>query len=394
MKRVLFIDHVHRILGGAERNLLELLTEARSTRRWEVACACSPHSPLSQSLAALGVPKWPHHFESAAGELRVVERPFAPLAVIRGWLALRDARPQLHRTIAEFRPDAVVSCTNKDHFSVGAVCRELGKPSLWWVNDIISAGFFPWPVRKAFHWHARREAGRLITVSEFARQALLNEGMPPDLVQVIHNGIPLAKYERQPQGALRCGLNLPENEPLIGIVGRFSPWKGQRLFLDVARDWISRHPHGHFILIGKAFNEEAAFAEELKMVARQPEFNTRVHFADFQENIAAVLSDLDVMIHASTRPEPFGRVIVEAMAVGVPVIAARDGGVPEIITNGLNGLLATSGDAPSYLVQLENLLGSPELSLRLTQNAIATVRERFNLERVCGQFNELLQSLD
>jgi len=104
----------------------------------------------------------------------------------------------------------------------------------------------------------------------------------------------------------------------------------------------------------------------------------------------AALSDLDVMVHASLRPEPFGRVIIEAMAVGAPVIAARAGGVPEIIEDRQNGWLAAPGDLSEYLTALRQRFQDEELTRKIREAAGRVVRERFTIERVLDQFEAII----
>ena len=115
----------------------------------------------------------------------------------------------------------------------------------------------------------------------------------------------------------------------------------------------------------------------------------RVHFVPFQADAPAVFSDLSVLLHCSTSPEPFGRVIVEAMAAGTPVIAARDGGVPEIITDGVDGFLAPPGDLEAYLAALRKLWAAPSHAT-LAAAARRTVAERFSIARVKTEFQKLL----
>ncbi|MCC6234089.1 MAG: glycosyltransferase family 4 protein, partial [Verrucomicrobiales bacterium] len=105
------------------------------------------------------------------------------------------------------------------------------------------------------------------------------------------------------------------------------------------------------------------------------------------------LSDLDLLVHASLKPEPFGRVLIEAMAVGVPVIAARAGGVPEIVTHELNGMLATPGDLTAYSAALGRLIQDSEYRHRMAEAGRRTVVERFSLERVVDDFETLFASL-
>src|SRR5690606_8482583 len=171
--RVLWVDHVHRILGGAEVNLLELLAEPESRVAWESVVACDPAGRLHERLEALGIERRPYSLASSLGGLRLVGSRFPLTGAIRSLRALRDARRRIGALVHDLRPAVVVSCTNKDHFAAWPACRAAGVPSVWWVNDILSRDFFPWAARRAFHAQARRGASRLIVVSEFARRALV-----------------------------------------------------------------------------------------------------------------------------------------------------------------------------------------------------------------------------
>ncbi|GDY19772.1 glycosyl transferase [Verrucomicrobiota bacterium] len=389
MNRVLFVDHVDRILGGAQVNLLELLPELLAEPSLRVACACAPAGPLSQRLRELGVEQFPHQLPAAAGALRVVGRGFSFFNALRAHAALREAQRELEKTLAAFQPSAVISIPNKDHFCAAAACRSAGVPSVWWVNDIVSAQFFSRLVRAVFLFRARRSAAQVVVVSDYARRALLDQGLPAAKVRTIHNGIPLARYARTTPGHLHRLLNLPQDEPLAGIVGRFTPWKGQDFFLRLAERWMRENPRGHFVLVGQAFNEEQAFEAELKQFVSAHGLGARVHFVPFQSDAPAVFSDLSVLLHCSTSPEPFGRVIVEAMAAGTPVIAARDGGVPEIITDGVDGFLAPPGDLDAYLAALRRVWSGPPAAA-LSAAARRTVAERFSITRVKTEFQKLI----
>ena len=389
MTRVLFVDHVDRILGGAEINLLELLPELLADPDLELACACAPTGPLSQRLGELGVRQFPHRLAHAAAGLRVVGRRLPFAGALRAPAALRDARRDLEGTFANFQPSVVISIPNKDHFCAGAACRRARIPSLWWVNDIIAAPFFSLPVRALFRFQARRLATQVVTVSDYARQVLLDQRFPATRVRTIHNGIPTARYASAQPGHLHRLLNLPPTEPLFGVLGRFTPWKGQDLFLRIAARWIREHPRGHFVLIGQAFNEEQEFEATLKAAAAAHDLGARIHFVPFQSDAPAVVRDLAVLLHTSLSPEPFGRVIIEAMAAGTPVIAARNGGVPEIITDGVDGFLAPPGDLEAYLAALRKLwTGQPNAALIAA--ARHTVADRFSIQRVATAFRQLI----
>lgn len=384
------MDHVDRILGGGEINLIELLGEVRRRGAWDVRCACVPGSRLGSAVSALGVPLSEHGFGDSLNAFRVVGRRFSPLAAVQGWRMLLQARARLGRILDEFRPQAVVSCTNKDHFCVGPTAASRSVPSIWWVNDLMTPEFFPMPARRAFFWHARRHGTRLVPVSEACRQALLSGGVRPERAVTIHNGIPLERYLAGPRQGWRHTHGIPLGAHAIGIVGRFTPWKGQDVFLRIAAARRDEAADEHYVLIGQAFNEDQAFEQGLRSFVSEQDLEHRVHFVPFQDRIADALRELDTLVHASTRPEPFGRVIIEAMAVGVPVIAARAGGVPEIISDGVDGLLAAPGDVEGYVRALRRLRGESGLNALLASAGRRTVGERFTLQHALERWERLM----
>ena len=372
-------------------NVVDLLGHPAARADWDVTVACAPDGPLARALDARGIARRDHAFGSALNELRVVGRRFDPLAKFRGWRELRRATDRLKTLVAAVRPDVLLSCTNKDHFAAGAAGKALGIPTLWWVNDILSADFFGWPVRRVFVAQARRHASRLAAVSDFGRAALVGEGVPAASVRTIHNGIDPARYRRDETRPLRRELGVADGEPLFGVVGRLTAWKGQDVFLRVADAWARAGRPGKFAVIGGAFNEDGPFASGLRQYVAERGLADRVRFVPFLPDVVGALSSLDVLLHTSTKPEPFGRVLIEAMAVGVPVIGAREGGVPEIVTHDRDGGLVAPGDVAGYAALLAALMADPSRMRRWRDAGLATVRERFTLDRVFRDWDRLVR---
>ncbi|HAB15726.1 MAG TPA: glycosyltransferase family 4 protein [Verrucomicrobiota bacterium] len=392
-RRLLFVDRSRTALGGPEFNLVELLASSSARSRWETCVACPPGSLLEAALNKVPVPRHAYGIPADGGKTSRTSGRFSPLAKLRAWRELEPATDRLHAIISGFRPDAIVSCTNVDHFAAGAAAARSHIPSIWWVNEIISSDFLTWPLRRIFRKRASQWATRLLPVSDFARSALLHEGIPADRVTTVHNGIPLARYQRSTSTLLRDRLRLAPGEPLIGTVGRLTPWKGQDFFLRLAKEWAAQGRGGRFVIVGRPFAEDTSFETSLKKYVRAHRLSSRVHFVAFQADLAATLSQLDVLVHCSTKPEPFGRVIIEAMSVKVPVIAARAGGVPEIITAGVNGGLAKPGSVESYIAELTALLGDPRKRAAWAAAGRRTVTQRFSLDRVFNDFERVLSEV-
>jgi glycosyltransferase involved in cell wall biosynthesis len=389
-RRVLFVDHVDRILGGAEINLIELIEEALRHSDWEIAVACRRQSMLGDALDELGVRQFEYGFSDGLNKLRFAEKRFPWFRLGGGLRSLIGARFTLSRIGKQFQPGAIVSCTNKDHIVATATFPTGRIQRIWWVNDLITADFFSFSTRWAFRKFLNFGPG-LIAVSNCVKEALLELGAKSEQVQVIHNGIPLERYRRVRRGFLRERLGIPAGEPLYGNIGRLTPWKGQRFFVDLAKEWVKQRLPGHFILIGAAFNEDQKYEDELRRLVRTRALEGRFHFVGATKEIAAALSDLDALVHTSIKPEPFGRVLIEAMAVGTPVIAPNAGGPREIITDDLNGLLANPGDLLDYIRKLRLVSTDAEFRQRLVNRARQTVEERFTIQRTARWFDEILQ---
>ncbi len=387
MKRILFIDHVTRILGGAEINLLELLAELKRRNELELICACAPTGMLHDKVKQIGLSSVSHFFPESLNQYRIAARSFSLLGAVKAWAGMVKTAAVLNKTISEVEPSAIVTCTNKDHFCAARATRRSDYRVYWWVNDAVTADFFSWPARTAFRSQAAYSGQKQLAVSNYVKNCLTQLGLPESNILLFRNGLPLPKYQQASKGTLKNLLNLDSSAKLIGIAGRYTPWKGQDFFLRIAKEWLAKGENAHFILIGHAFNEDQAYAQCLHEFVQANKLQARVHFLPFQENIPAVFADLDLLVHASLKPEPFGRVVAEAMALGVTVVAAAAGGIPEIVDDGVNGFLAESGNLQSYLCALERALNSPLEDLKTS--ARGKIEQEFSLDRLATQFTQL-----
>ncbi|MBL9176149.1 MAG: glycosyltransferase family 4 protein [Verrucomicrobiales bacterium] len=383
-RRILFVDRNPGPPGGAEVNLLELLAHPGAQTHWDAQVACSPASPTAAALRGQRVVR--HDIDPGSGGARL--RNLFRIGSDRERAA---ASKRLRDILAGFKPDAVISCSPPDHLAAGMAAAAHGIPSLWWVNENLSPDFFGWPARRAFVSEAIAHATRLIPVSHFGKSALVRAGIPEGRISVIHNGIPLRDYRRSASTLLRDQLRIKPGEPLIGLLGKITPWKGAEFFIEIAARWASERRPGRFLIVGPIAEEDESFAATLRDLVRKRGLTDRISFPPPPAKDATTLSQLDVLLHCSVKPEPFGRIIIEGMAVGVPVIAARDGGVPEIITPGVDGGLARPGDLEDYVAQLTALLGNGPMRSAWVAAARSTVQQRFTLERVFSDFQRVLQ---
>jgi len=152
------------------------------------------------------------------------------------------------------------------------------------------------------------------------------------------------------------------------MVGRIAPWKGQHVFLAA---FAEAFPDGgvEADIVGSALFGEESYEKELGQLVKDLGIVSRVRFSGFSDDVWEELTKLDVLVHASTVPEPFGQVVLEGMAAGLPVVAARAGGPAELITDGIDGLLFTPGQSDELATTLVGLAEDPLRRQELGQNA-------------------------
>lgn len=377
---VLFVDQSGQ-LGGAEFCLLPLA--ANWAARREVLLLSD--GPFRERLESLGVRV------KVASDARVsgIQKETMRLS----WLMALPGIVRQVRAIARHAKQYDVLFLNTQK---ALVLGALGKPLhrraiIWHLHDIVSREHFGPLQRLIVKWTVRFAVDHVVANSHASAASLTAlTGRPPDSVPVVHNGVDLNEFRRVDAadiGALRRRLHLPENRYLLGLFGRLAPWKGQHVALQA----LTRLPRQtHLVLVGAAMFGEEAYAASLRDEAVRLGIANRVHFAGFRDDVPAWMKAVDVILHTSTVPEPFGRVIIEGMAAGRPVIAAAAGGVTEIIRHGDNGWFVEPGNAAALADAVETLQSAPELAQRLSDRALIDVGQQFSLEGYLGRMTEAI----
>lgn len=210
-------------------------------------------------------------------------------------------------------------------------------------------------------------------------------------VAVIPNGFDPARYANIPAEAIASLSSEwnPQGRPVVSIFGRIARWKGQHILIEAAK----QIPEATFRIIGEPLftDDDRAYAQELQTLA-QP-MGDRVQFLGFRTDIPVLMAASDIVVHCSTAPEPFGRVLVEAMLSGKPVIAADAGGPREIVKEGVTGFLTPPGDVNTLADALRKVLADAALRERMGQAGRERAERRFSLSAVRQKTNTLLDRL-
>ncbi len=205
---------------------------------------------------------------------------------------------------------------------------------------------------------------------------------------VIYNGFDFSqinpKYVTQD---LRKELNLSKATPVIGMTGRMDMYKDHKTFLGAAKIVLSHYPNAQFLLAGSGEK-----AESLKNYAQEIKIEHAVHFLGNRDDILNVYSAIDIFV-LSTRSEGFGRVLVEALAMGKPVVASRVGGVSEVIHDGFSGLLVDKSSAESLAEAISRYIQNPELAIKLAGWGKKEVQKNFSMESHLQEIEQLYESL-
>jgi len=224
-------------------------------------------------------------------------------------------------------------------------------------------------------------ATRYIANSQVTRENLLELGISPAQVNVVYPPVDLENFDADRPAApelRRPAFGIPAQAPCVGIVGQLQAWKGHKLFLRAFAQVLRTVPEAWACIVGAPPVGGEAYEHELRELAGALGIAHRVVFAGFIADVPSALQLFDVVVHASIEPEPFGRVIAEAMAMRKPVVASDEGGPREIIDHGRTGLLFPRGDEGALAESVVSLLREPARAMRIAEAGYSDMRQRFS----------------
>lgn len=245
----------------------------------------------------------------------------------------------------------------------------------------------------ALNWFDRKlaeMADQLIYISKIVQKHYLEAGVSPWKGRVIYNGLDVPAFiSALDRGKGRRSFSLAPDDLAVGIVGRLEPWKGQEVFLRAMSLLQQAIPNIKGIVVGDPPPYRPEYRQTLQSLVESLGLSDRILFRAFCADMPAVMSALDVVVLASVTPEPFGRVLIEAMAAGKPVVATNSGAAPEIIEDGVHGLLVPPADAEAMARAIAYLLTHRDEAEAMGQKGQSRVQARFHL----GQYSNGVQAV-
>jgi glycosyltransferase involved in cell wall biosynthesis len=393
--RVLFVDHTA-LLGGGEIALLNVLAELDRSR-FEPIVLLFSEGPLVERVIQTKT-----RLEVLPLATKVVNARKDGLGIgslMRLPEVISSARFvwKLRRFIKDNQIDLVHTNSLKADVLAGLAARLAGVPLIWHIRDRIDPDYLPRTVVLVFRWFCRilpdvviaNSAGTLATVG--LKQSARGVAIPSGIdfrSRIVHDGLNSEVHDK-PSGEI-----IGNGRRIVGLVGRISPSKGQHIFLKAAAQVHRRFPDVRFQIIGAALFNERDYERQVRQLASDLELQDQVEFTGFRDDVPRLISNMEILVHASVTAEPFGQVIAEGMAAGKPVVATAGGGVLEIVLDRVTGLLVGMGDVDEMSAAICRLLEDPEAAKRMGERGRARVLEHFNIKetvaKIEGVYDEVL----
>jgi glycosyltransferase involved in cell wall biosynthesis len=195
----------------------------------------------------------------------------------------------------------------------------------------------------------------------------------------IPDGVDPSRFTTGGGDRVRSEVGIPRDAPVVGIVGHIQEWKGQTIVVEAVARARERVPEIRCLVVGGVHRAGAEYAARLRELIAREGLEDRVLLMGARRDVAACMSAMDVVLHASVTPEPFGRVLIEAMAAGRPLIAPREGGPREIVADGETGLLVPPRDPAALAAAIVALLSDPARRAAMSAAARARVETLFDI---------------
>jgi glycosyltransferase involved in cell wall biosynthesis len=392
-------------LGGAEVCLLDMIEVLKKRHPdWRAALIVPSDGSLAFRARELDIQVETVPYPASLARIgdsqfRRSTRSTNSFALAAGLISALPAfvsyRSSLRRTLRSFAPDVIYANGFKAQI-FSAMVRPRSSRLVWHTHDYVSSRPI---VARFFRGYARR-SDRLIanskSVAEDIRSILGSDSVPS--VDVIYNAVDLNRFsprgERLDLDRL-SGLNpAPFGCLRIALVATMAWWKGHRTYLEAISRLRDLPVRGYLIggPIYRTGGSENSLAE-LRDEATKLGISDCMGFTGFIPDIASALRSVDIVVHGSTRPEPFGRALIEAMACGKPVITTGLGGSAEVISAGPGTLKFWPGEADDLAKAISTLVRNPSLRKSMGESAHKTAVQHFGREQLAKNLDQVLQSL-
>lgn len=382
---VLYVDHTS-LVSGAQRALLDLLAGLPLDVVPTLMC---PKGRLADIAREMGINVVA--FAGTSGSLRL-----HPWHTVRAGGEIVASALMLRRAAAVVGADVIHANSIRAGLIAGCARRLGGPPTVVHIHDALPETRAADFVRRS----VRANADAIITISDFTTLNFVGPDRH-DGIHMLFNPLDVATFDPDlmTKQAAREALGIEQDAKLVGLIAQITPWKGQDTAIRALQLIRDRQPTARLLLVGETkFVDKAtrydnlSFERWLYRLVRGLQLEARVEFWGQREDIPTIMRALDVLLTPSWE-EPFGRSVIEGMAMRTATIATNVGGPPEFIRHGVDGLLIAPRDVTAWAVAIERLLNDPALRDEIAVRGSAAVRERFDrrdyVSRVLEVYDEI-----
>jgi glycosyltransferase involved in cell wall biosynthesis len=393
-------------VGGAEASLLHLLAGLRAAQPgWTLSLIAGSDGPLLSRAGSLGVSTRVVAFPPAIRQLgdasaedpsrkKIMRQPAFLGRMVSGGIRVPAYISRLRQAIRDFGPNLVHSNGFKMHL-LSACVAGANVPVVWHIHDYVRSRPVVAPLLRMF----KSQCSSAVANSRSVAEDLRSICAPSLRIEAVHNGIDMDTFA--PNGAsldidAKAGLpRLKTGTIRVGLVSTFARWKGHDMFLRALAMLDPATSVRGYVIGGPIYQTIGSqyTLDELESLAEGLGLRGRVGFTGYIANAAEAIRSLDIIVHASTDPEPFGMVIVEAMACGKAVIVSDCGGASEIVQDRVNAIKYDPGNASALAAAIQELATSPQLRTRLGEAGRRTAEQRFNNRRFANDFVQIYRKL-
>lgn len=367
MKKVLFL-HSSSELYGSDRSLLNLVKNL-DKNKFSILVVLPEQGKLVDELRKLD------NVNIIIRKIAVLRRKNLSLKGIITYIKNLISSILFLRKIIKVNDVDIVYTNTSVVFPGGIIAKLLRKKSVWHVREIIENKL----ERKIVSLIVNMFSDVIIANSKSTADAISKN---KNKIRVIYNAVDSYDTSNNKSNS--------SNTINIGMAGRINRWKGQKLFVDLAEVICKTKENIKFQIAGDIYRGEDHILNELKRYISEKNLNDKVELLGQIENMGKFYNDIDIFVLPSIQPEPFGLVIIEAMANGLPVVATNHGGPIEIIDDNLNGYLVDYNDVTEMSIVVNKLIESKELRDKIGLEAIKKKEKMFNVDIYVKNISDVL----
>ncbi len=388
MKKILFTDHQAE-LGGGEIELLEIIKNINLEKFYPVVLlgATGPfYEALKREKIETIIQELPVYFRTLKRSTSISTSIFS---YIRSAISMPRFTAAAAGIIKDLNAEVVYANTVKSLVYAAKAAKKCNAKLIWHLHDCLTKDFYPPGVIPRII-SSSKLADKIICVSEVVKKAYLKAGGEDKNAIVIYNGVDTIRFNPDINVEDIKGSLNAKDKKIISLIGRLEEWKGQKVFIRAAESVCRKRDDVIFLIAGGPLFGCKTYEQQLKAMVKDLRMEKKIIFLGHQTNPEIIMAASDIVTHCSTKPEPFGRDIIEAMACGVPVIASNIGASPEIIENGNTGLLIDPANPNALAEAITELLKQPQQMKLFSVNARQKSVNDFGIKSITAKISDIL----